>query len=101
MPIARPASFRIGDPDIPGSVGSMESKAPPIVNFSSTFVRTHRPGIDRTHPLQVRALPIPTDTFSVKSSYVVTNFADVWRFLRFIAGFGDHIDSCRIIRDGS
>lgn len=43
---------------------------------------------------------------------LVSNFADVWRFLRFIAGFRDQtrltigevtfdIDSCRIIRDGS
>jgi len=43
---------------------------------------------------------------------IVTNFADVWRFLRFIAGFRDQtrltigkvsfdIESCRIIRDGS
>jgi molybdenum cofactor sulfurtransferase len=43
---------------------------------------------------------------------LVTNFADVWRFLRFVAGFRDQtrltigevtfdIESCRIIRDGS
>jgi hypothetical protein len=43
---------------------------------------------------------------------LATNFADVWRFLRFIAGFRDQtrltigdvsfdIESCRIIRDGS
>lgn len=43
---------------------------------------------------------------------LASNFADVWRFLRFIAGFRDQtrltigdvsfdIDSCRIIRDGS
>jgi selenocysteine lyase/cysteine desulfurase len=43
---------------------------------------------------------------------IATNFADVWRFLRFIAGFRDQmrlaigdvsfdIESCRIIRDGS
>ncbi len=43
---------------------------------------------------------------------MATNFADVWRFLRFIAGFRDQtrltignvsfdIESCRIIRDGS
>ena len=43
---------------------------------------------------------------------VATNFADVWRFLRLIAGFRDQtrltigdvsfdIESCRIIRDGS
>jgi molybdenum cofactor sulfurtransferase len=43
---------------------------------------------------------------------LVTNFADIWRFLRFIAGFRDQtrltigdvtfdIESCRIIRDGS
>ncbi|HWF12822.1 MAG TPA: aminotransferase class V-fold PLP-dependent enzyme [Candidatus Acidoferrales bacterium] len=43
---------------------------------------------------------------------VASNFADVWRFLRFVAGFRDQtrltigevsfdIESCRIIRDGS
>jgi len=43
---------------------------------------------------------------------IATNFADVWRFVRFIAGFRDQtrltigdvsfdIESCRIIRDGS
>jgi molybdenum cofactor sulfurtransferase len=43
---------------------------------------------------------------------IATNFQDVWRFLRFIAGFRDQtrltigdvsfdIESCRIIRDGS
>ena len=43
---------------------------------------------------------------------LATNFTDVWRFLRFIAGFRDQtrltigdvsfdIESCRIIRDGS
>lgn len=43
---------------------------------------------------------------------LATNFADVWRFFRFIAGFRDQtrltigdvsfdIESCRIIRDGS
>ncbi len=43
---------------------------------------------------------------------LVSNFADVWRFLRFVAGFRDQtrlaigevtfdIESCRIIRDGS
>lgn len=43
---------------------------------------------------------------------LASNFADVWRFLRFIAGFRDQtrltigdvsfdIESCRIIRDGS
>jgi molybdenum cofactor sulfurtransferase len=43
---------------------------------------------------------------------LATNFADVWRFLRFVAGFRDQtrltigdvsfdIESCRIIRDGS
>jgi molybdenum cofactor sulfurtransferase len=43
---------------------------------------------------------------------LATNFSDVWRFLRFIAGFRDQsrlavgnvsfdIESCRIIRDGS
>ena len=43
---------------------------------------------------------------------IATNFADVWRFLRFIASFRDQtrltigdvsfdIESCRIIRDGS
>jgi len=43
---------------------------------------------------------------------IATNFADVWRFLRFVAGFRDQtrltigdvsfdIESCRIIRDGS
>jgi molybdenum cofactor sulfurtransferase len=43
---------------------------------------------------------------------LATNFADVWRFLRFIAGFRDQtrltigdvsfdIESCRVIRDGS
>jgi molybdenum cofactor sulfurtransferase len=50
---------------------------------------------------------------SIRASIgLVTNFADVWRFLRFIAGFrnqtrltiGDvtfDIESCRVIRDGS
>ena len=50
---------------------------------------------------------------SIRASIgLVTNFADVWHFLRFIAGFRDQtrltigdvtfdIDSCRIIRDGS
>ena len=50
---------------------------------------------------------------SIRASIgLVTNFADVWRFLRFIAGFRDQtrltigdvtfdIESCRIIRDGS
>jgi molybdenum cofactor sulfurtransferase len=43
---------------------------------------------------------------------IATNFTDVWRFLRFIAGFRDQtrltignvsfdIESCRVIRDGS
>ena len=43
---------------------------------------------------------------------LATNFADVWRFLRFISGFRDQtrltvgdvsfdIESCRVIRDGS
>jgi molybdenum cofactor sulfurtransferase len=43
---------------------------------------------------------------------LATNFADVWRFLRFVAGFRDQtkltigdvtfdIETCRIIRDGS
>jgi selenocysteine lyase/cysteine desulfurase len=43
---------------------------------------------------------------------IATNFADVWKFLRFVAGFRDQtrltigdvsfdIESCRIIRDGS
>jgi molybdenum cofactor sulfurtransferase len=43
---------------------------------------------------------------------IASNFADVWRFLRFVAGFRDQtrltigdvsfdIESCRIIRDGS
>ena len=43
---------------------------------------------------------------------LVSNFADVWRFLRFIADFRDQarltigdvtfdIESCRIVRDGS
>ena len=43
---------------------------------------------------------------------IATNFADVWRFVRFIAGFRDQtrltigdvsfdIESCRVIRDGS
>jgi selenocysteine lyase/cysteine desulfurase len=43
---------------------------------------------------------------------LATNFADVWRFLQFVAGFRDQtrltigdvtfdIESCRIIRDGS
>jgi hypothetical protein len=43
---------------------------------------------------------------------LASNFADVWRFLRFIAAFRDQtrltigdvsfdIESCRIIRDGS
>jgi len=43
---------------------------------------------------------------------LATNFSDVWRFLRFIAGFRDQtqlavgnvsfdIESCRVIRDGS
>jgi molybdenum cofactor sulfurtransferase len=46
------------------------------------------------------------------STGLVTNFADVWHFLRFIAGFRDQtrltigdvtfdIESCRVIRDGS
>ena len=50
---------------------------------------------------------------SIRASVgLVTNFADVWHFLRFIAGFRDQtrltigdvtfdIESCRIIRDGS
>ncbi len=50
---------------------------------------------------------------SIRASIgLVSNFADVWRFLRFIAGFRDQtrltigevtfdIESCRIIRDGS
>ncbi len=50
---------------------------------------------------------------SIRASIgLVTNFPDVWRFLRFIAGFRDQtrltigevtfdIESCRIIRDGS
>ncbi len=50
---------------------------------------------------------------SIRASIgLVTNFADIWRFLRFIAGFRDQtrltigevtfdIESCRIIRDGS
>ncbi len=50
---------------------------------------------------------------SIRASIgLVTNFADVWRFLRFVAGFRDQerlaigdvtfdIESCRIIRDGS
>jgi selenocysteine lyase/cysteine desulfurase len=50
---------------------------------------------------------------SIRASIgLVTNFADVWRFLRFIAGFRDQtrltigevtfdIESCRVIRDGS
>jgi molybdenum cofactor sulfurtransferase len=50
---------------------------------------------------------------SIRASIgLVTNFADVWRFLCFIAGFRDQtrltigdvtfdIESCRIIRDGS
>ena len=50
---------------------------------------------------------------SIRASIgLVTNFADVWHFLRFIADFRDQtrltigevtfdIDSCRIIRDGS
>ena len=50
---------------------------------------------------------------SIRASLgLVTNFSDVWRFLRFIAGFRDQtrltigdvtfdIESCRIIRDGS
>ena len=50
---------------------------------------------------------------SIRSSIgLVTNFADVWRFLRFISRFRDQtrltigevtfdIESCRIIRDGS
>ena len=50
---------------------------------------------------------------SIRASIgLVANFADVWRFLRFIAGFRDQtrltigevtfdIESCRIIRDGS
>jgi hypothetical protein len=43
---------------------------------------------------------------------LVSNFADVWRFLQFVASFRDQtrlaigavtfdIESCRIIRDGS
>ena len=50
---------------------------------------------------------------SIRASIgLVTNFADVWHFLRFIAGFRDQtrltigdvtfdIESCRVIRDGS
>jgi selenocysteine lyase/cysteine desulfurase len=50
---------------------------------------------------------------SIRASIgLVTNFSDVWRFLRFIAGFRDQtrltigdvtfdIESCRVIRDGS
>jgi selenocysteine lyase/cysteine desulfurase len=50
---------------------------------------------------------------SIRASFgLATNFSDVWRFLRFIAGFRDQtrltigdvtfdIESCRIIRDGS
>jgi molybdenum cofactor sulfurtransferase len=50
---------------------------------------------------------------AIRSSIgIATNFYDVWRFLRFIAGFRDQtrltigevsfdIESCRIIRDGS
>jgi len=50
---------------------------------------------------------------SIRASVgVATNFADVWRFLRFLASFRDQtrlttgnatfdIDSCRFIRDGS
>ena len=50
---------------------------------------------------------------SIRASIgLATNFADVWRFLKFIAGFCDltrqaigevtfDIESCRIIRDGS
>lgn len=50
---------------------------------------------------------------SIRASIgLATNFSDVWRFLRFIAGFRDQtrltigdvtfdIESCRIIRDGS
>jgi selenocysteine lyase/cysteine desulfurase len=50
---------------------------------------------------------------SIRASIgLVTNFTDVWRFLRFIAGFRDQtrltigdvtfdIESCRVIRDGS
>jgi hypothetical protein len=43
---------------------------------------------------------------------LASNFADVWQFLQFVAGFRDQtrltigdvtfdIESCRIIRDGS
>jgi selenocysteine lyase/cysteine desulfurase len=50
---------------------------------------------------------------SIRASIgLATNFADVWRFLKFIAGFRDQtrltigevtfdIESCRVIRDGS
>jgi len=50
---------------------------------------------------------------SIRASIgLATNFSDVWRFLRFVAGFRDQtrltigdvtfdIESCRIIRDGS
>ncbi len=50
---------------------------------------------------------------SIRASIgLASNFADVWRFLKFIAGFRDQtrltigdvsfdIESCRIIRDGS
>lgn len=50
---------------------------------------------------------------SIRASIgLVTNFADVWRFMQFISGFRDQtrltigevtfdIESCRIIRDGS
>ena len=50
---------------------------------------------------------------SIRASIgLVTNFSDVWRFVKFISGFRDQtrltigdvtfdVDSCRIIRDGS
>jgi molybdenum cofactor sulfurtransferase len=55
----------------------------------------------------------PASAGAIRASIgLATNFADVWRFLRFISGFRDQtrltigdvsfdIESCRIIRDGS
>jgi molybdenum cofactor sulfurtransferase len=71
----------------------------PNVNLLS-FVRLMR---DRSHK----------SAGSIRASIgLATNFPDVWRFLRFIAGFRDQsrltigdvtfdIETCRIIRDGS
>jgi hypothetical protein len=71
----------------------------PDINLLS-FARFMR---DRSHK----------STGAIRASIgLVNNFADVWRFLRFVAGFrnqtrltiGDvtfDIESCRVVRDGS